>query len=145
MRFKTLCFTWGLSTDDLQSCRQAFSEMSPGDIQLCLVPISQEILPRIVREVIDEHGTKPMAQEGNKPYASEAFRMVLMHTKERGEILQIMRSFKSVLSNPGDLIFAMITETAQDWTFQYYLDHVAEEHEYMKSHRPQDNPDMRPL
>ena len=145
MHSKTLCFTWGLSISDLESCRQASSETSPGDIRLCLVPISQEMLPRIVREVIDEHGAKPMVQEGDKLPATGAFRMALMHTKEREEILQIMKSLKSVLSNPSDLIFAMITDTAQGWTFQYYLDHVAEEHEYMKSNRPQDNPDMRPM
>ena len=32
-----------------------------------------------------------------------------------------------------------------DNPIEYYLDHVAEEHEYMKSHRPEDNPDVRPM
>jgi hypothetical protein len=145
MRLKTLCFTWGLPTHDIESCHRAFTEINPGDIRLALIPITQAILPRIVRDVIDEYGAKPMAQGDHKPTAEGAFRMVLMHTEERGEIMQIMKRFKSVLANPNDVIFAMITDTAQGWTFQYYVDHVAEEHEYMKSHRPEDNPDMRPM
>jgi len=145
MRFKTLCFTWGLLTQDIESCHRAFLEMSPGDIQLHLIPITQEILPRIVRDVIHEYGAKQMAPPHNNPPATGAFRVVLMHTEEREEILKIMKSFKAVLANPSDLIFAMITDTALGWTFQYYLDHVAEEHEYMKNHEPADNPDMRPM
>ena len=145
MRLKTLCFTWGLPNKDIESCHQAFLEMSPGDIQLGLIPINQAILPRIVRDVIDQYGAAPAAQIDHEPLAKGACRIVLMHTGERGEIMQIIKSFKSVLAKPNDLIFAMITDTALGWTFQYYLDHVAEEHEYMKSHRPEDNPDMRPM
>lgn len=145
MRVKTRCFTWGLPNRDIVSCRQALVEMSPGDIQLDLIPINQAMLPRIVRDVIDECGAQPVAQVDHEPPAKGACRVVLMHTGERGEITQIMRSFKSVLSNPNDLIFAMITDTALGWTFQFYLDHVAEEHEYMKNHRPEDNPDLRPM
>jgi len=145
MRFKTLCFTWGLPNKDIESCHLALLEMSPGDIQLDLIPITQAILPRIVRDVIDQYGPTPVAQGDHEPLAKGACRVVLMHTENREEIMQIMKSFKSVLARPNDLIFAMITDTALGWTFQYYLDHVVEEHEYMKNHRPQDNPDMRPM
>ena len=59
--------------------------------------------------------------------------------------MQIVESFKSVLPNPRDVVFAMVTETALKWTFSYYLDHLSEEHAYMKSHRPEDEPDMEPM
>jgi hypothetical protein len=145
MHAKTLCFTRGLSNNDIETCTRAFMEIPPGDIGLTLIPITEEMLPKLVRDVIDEYGAIPMSHGDNRQPVSEPFRVVLMQTEERGEIRKIMKCFKSVLANPSDMIFAMITETALGWTCQYYLDHVVEEHEYMKSHRPEDEPDMKPL
>jgi hypothetical protein len=146
MRVNTLCFTWGLSAKDMKACHRAYLEMNPDAVELNLIPISQETLSQTVRDVIDEHQTKPMGPPGDhEKSAAEVSRVILMHTEKREQILEIMKSFKSAMANRGDLIFAMITETALSWTFQYYLDHVIEEHEYMKSHRPEDVPDMKPM
>jgi hypothetical protein len=39
----------------------------------------------------------------------------------------------------------MITETASTWTFQNYFEHLMKEHEYMKTHSPKNDPDMKPM
>ena len=72
-------------------------------------------------------------------------RVVFMAVYSKERAITIMRAVKSVSADPGDIIFAMITETALKWTLQHYLDHVAEEHEYMKTHNPANDPDMKKI
>ncbi|MGB5217760.1 MAG: DUF3783 domain-containing protein [Smithella sp.] len=65
------------------------------------------------------------------------YRIVIVHAQEREQVLQVMRSFKAVLPDPQNIIFAVITETALNWTFDEYIGHLGEEHEYMKTRKPQ--------
>jgi hypothetical protein len=46
-----------------------------------------------------------------------------------------MRSFKAVLPDPQDIIFAVVTQTALTWTFEEYIEHLGNEHEYMKTRK----------
>jgi hypothetical protein len=62
------------------------------------------------------------------------YRAMLIDTDDQRQVLQIMRSFKKVLPHPQDMIFAMITPTARNWTFQKYFDHLVQEHEHFKTH-----------
>jgi len=70
-------------------------------------------------------------------------RAVVIQAEAKEQVIQMMRSFKGVLPDPQDLVFAMITETARTWTFQDYFEHLAKEHEYMKTHSPANDPDMK--
>jgi len=74
---------------------------------------------------------------------SASSRGVLILTADRQRLFKIMRGIKSVSENPQDIIFASVTETAQTWTFRHYFSHLSEEHEYMKTHTPEGDPDMK--
>jgi hypothetical protein len=142
---KTLCFTRGLSRQEIETCAMAYYVMSPPEARLGVVPISDDLLPRCVHEVIEEQKAKTTAPHDAAKRAGGSFRAVLIHSEERERVMRVVKSFKSSLPNPGDIIFAVITETALTWTFEYYLNHLGEEHEYMKTHRPEDGPDMKPM
>ncbi len=60
-------------------------------------------------------------------------------------VFAIMRGIKSASSRPQDIIFAMVTDTAASWTLEEYLKHLKTEHEYMKTHTPDQDPDMKKL
>lgn len=137
-----LCFTWGLSKADMQQCQHAFGRMEPNALPLKLVSLQPKMLLLVVRDVIRQMQVQPA---DDLPADLRPLRAVFVHTGDSAVVLKIIKSFKSVLPVPREVIFVMITETALDWTFRYYLDHVAEEHEYMKSHRPEDVPEMELL
>jgi hypothetical protein len=145
MNQKTLCFTRGLSRQDIETSAMAYYVMSPPEARLHIVPISDALLSRRVQDVIVEQGEKTALPDDSPGPAREAFRAVLIHSEERDIVMPLLKSFKSSLPHPGDIAFAVITETALTWTFAYYLDHLSQEHEYMKTHRPQDDPDMKPM
>ncbi len=140
-----LCFTYGLSSDDMEACNRALSVIGSGERQPDLIPITASMLPRKVGEVMNEIRTQSTSQREHPAPVVGGTRLVFMGTQDREILIRIMQGCKSVLADPGEVIFAMVTETAVGWTFQYYLDHVIEEHEYMKSHQPQDVPEMKPL
>ena len=142
MTSQTLCFTRGLSKKDIETCAMAFYVMRPPEARLQVVPITDDLLPNTVSDVILAQGAKPTSLDGVNPPAGD-FRAILIHSDERDVVMSIVKSFKSALPNPSDLIFAAITETALTWSFEYYLHHLGEEHEYMKTHRPEDDPDMK--
>jgi len=74
---------------------------------------------------------------------SASSRGVLILTSDKQCLFKIMRGIKSVSENPQDIIFASVTETALTWTFRHYFSHLSEEHEYMKTHTPEGDPDMK--
>ena len=76
---------------------------------------------------------------------TEGRRVVFMGVASKERAVTIMRSIKSVSEEPGEIVFAMITQSALGWTLQEYIDHVSAEHEYMKTHNPADDPDMKKI
>ncbi|WP_168203471.1 DUF3783 domain-containing protein [Oceanispirochaeta crateris] len=74
---------------------------------------------------------------------TEGQRVVLMAVTQKERAVTVMRAVKSVSEDPQDIVFAMVTQTALQWTLQEYIDHISEEHEYMKTHNPADDPDMK--
>lgn len=72
-------------------------------------------------------------------------RAVIMGVASQDQALKVMRSFKSVLDDPGSAAFAMVTQTSLSWTLGYYMNHVTKEHQYMKDHNPASDPDMKKL
>lgn len=139
------CFTYGLSSEDLETCRRALAMTVPEDAQVDLIPITAVMLPRLVGQILDEVGMQSLSSRAEPLPAAGAVSVVFIGTQARETINGIMQGCKSVWAGSGELIFVMVTATATGWTFQYYLDHVIEEHEYMKSHDPRDEPEMRRL
>jgi hypothetical protein len=89
--------------------------------------------------------TDPAMEFQGGTQAFGQYRVVLINSQDREQVIKVLRSFKKVLPQPQDVIFAMITETALTWRFQDYVEHLSKEHEYMKTHAPQHDPDMKPM
>lgn len=70
-------------------------------------------------------------------------RAVLILTNDKQRLFKLMRGIKSVSPEPQDIIFASVTETALTWSFKHYFSHLSQEHEYMKTHSPEGDPDMK--
>lgn len=86
--------------------------------------------------------------EGNAPGGNplrEGHRVVIMAVADKQRAITIMRALKSISTDPKDIVFAMVTQTSLQWTLQEYIDHISEEHEYMKTHNPAEDPDMKKM
>ena len=75
----------------------------------------------------------------------EGHRVVIMGVAAQPRAISIMRAVKSISAEPQDIVFAMVTQTSLKWTLQEYINHVSEEHEYMKTHNPAEDPDMKKI
>lgn len=152
MTEKIFCFSLGLSAEDIEKGRASFSSVNDHAPAPEVIAITSSMLDRKVGDVLagvldDLSGSEAMPQnEGNDVAAGRyPYRMVVVLAQEREQVLQVMRSFKAVLPDPREIIFAVITQTALDWTFAEYAAHLGGEHESMKKRRPEDNPDMKKM
>ena len=148
MKEKIICFSLGLSEEDIKKGKDSFYALNREAVSLEVIAVAGATLEKkvgdILADVIAGFGEKSAEQQTNQdnPYP---YKVVIVLAQEREQVLQIMRSFKAVLPEPRDIIFAVITETALNWTFAEYAGHLAKEHEYMKTHQPGDNPDMKKM
>lgn len=152
MTEKILCFSLGLSAEDIEKGRASFSSANDHARAPEVIAISPSMLDRKVGDVLagvldDLTGSAAMPQNEGDAIAAGlySYRVVVVLAQEREQVLRVMRSFKAVLPDPRDIIFAVITQTALDWTFGEYVAHLGREHEYMKNRRPEDNPDMKKM
>jgi hypothetical protein len=143
MNKKIICLTRGFSEKDIIIGRKAFYKTHPHAKRLKIFPVTGELLGAIAGDVIQSIADGSEKQREPESTSDPAFRAMLIDSRDRNQVINIMRSFKKVLSDPDNMAFAMITETAKTWTFQAYFDHLAQEHEFMKTHSPKDNPDMK--
>ena len=108
-------------------------------------PITDQTINRTLSEILVE--MEQTSEPGGKAAESGGKAVILgVGSKERA--VEIMSRIKAGLAGSGeqDMIFAMITEKALTWTFRYYLEHLAEEHAFMKSgNSPEEDPDMKPV
>ncbi len=65
-----------------------------------------------------------------------AGKLILMHGLDQAQAVAAMRAVKAALGAPDDLAFAMTTESNLDWPVAELVEHVLEEHEFMKSNPP---------
>ena len=145
MKLKTICLTLGFSEQDIIIGRKAFYKTNPHAKRLKIFPVGDDLLDEVVGDTLQAaaDGSK---KAGDLPVDSDpAFRVMLIDSRDRNQVIKIMRSFKKVLPEPENMIFAMMTDTAKGWTFRYYFDHLAQEHAFMKTHSPKENPDMRKI
>lgn len=151
MKEGIICFALGLSVEDIAKGTASFNGVNAGLHVLKVIAITPDLLAANVGATLDsvlagagENSAGAPAADGQTLFPNRfPYRMVIMHAAQREQLLQVMRSFKAVLPNPQDMIFAVITETARTWTFEEYLGHLGMEHEYMQTHDPKDNPDMK--
>ena len=151
MNESIICFTLGLSQQDIAAGIVAFDAVDQSGARLQVTPVTEGLWTSAVGEAVDKQPEAFRKNEAIDPSigfngvtpASGHYRVVLMHSQDRQQVIKILRSFKKVLANPQDVIFAMITETALAWTFQHYFEHLAKEHEYMKTRSPEHDADMK--
>lgn len=139
--FQELCVFKGFSKDEASKGLDALAVL-PGKGKTGFAPLTEGMMDRRVEEVL-ENLFKGNAGEGKALTEGQRIVFLAVYSKERA--VAIMRAVKSVSENPKEIIFAMITETALQWTIREYMAHVTEEHEYMKTHDPSKDPDMKPL
>lgn len=144
----------GLAVRAAEASREALDLAGFLDSSLYIRPLDDGKLTHVVGEVaetiIDELESANTAAPSPMVWDDEELevgaggpRVVLILTSDRQRLFKVMRGFKSVVDQPQDVIFAMITETAATWTVSHYFSHLSEEHEYMKTHSPEGDPDMR--
>ena len=127
------------------------SEIEDGKIRLAsqgedltnmkFVPATPGMLDENVEELLNR------IEDGSSETGGDAAgeKTVIMAVSSQEKALKVMRAFKGILNEPGSAAFAMITPTSLTWTLGYYMDHVSKEHEYMKTHNPADDPEMKKI
>ena len=151
MKERIICFALGLSEEDTEKGKKSFGALNQGMHTLEVIAITQALLDANVGETLDSVMAESLPSSAVEPKAeghalfpdNPTYRVAIVHAPYREQVLQVMRGFKAVLPNPQDMIFAVITDMARTWTFEEYVGHLGKEHEYMKTHDPNDNPDMK--
>ncbi|HQP30791.1 MAG TPA: DUF3783 domain-containing protein [Deltaproteobacteria bacterium] len=151
MKERIICFALWLSEEDIARGTSSFGALNQGMHTLEVIAVTPTLLGANVGTTLDNvlagagpfcvHD--PQAHGHALPLEGFAYRVVIMHAPGREQLLQVMRGFKAVLPDPQDMIFAVITDMASTWTFEEYIRHLGSEHEYMKTHDPNENPDMK--
>ena len=149
MEDKVICFSCGLSPADIDKGRDSFARLHPEVPRPEVIALTGAMLELPVGEVLGEalFGGPPKAVQDTKETREELFpgihtyRTVIVYAAEREQVFQVMRSFKAVLPEPQDIVFAVITETAIGWLFRDYIVHLAQEHEQMQKHGRESSPD----
>ncbi|HET57934.1 MAG TPA: DUF3783 domain-containing protein [Deltaproteobacteria bacterium] len=148
MNERIICFTYGLSDGEIEQGKAAFHGREEDRSTLKVIPISETMLALNVGETVEKIVANPESLkdgEATSSRGSDRYRVVVIGSPDRDRVLQVMRSFKSVLADSRNVIFAMLTETAATWTFGEYIEHLGMEHEYMKTHNPAEDPDMKQM
>ena len=150
---RIICFSVGLSAQDIEQGRASFEGMNRQVPILEVIAVTQPMLGWRVGDVLDgmtggaegnRHDERKASEIKLSPPAGK-YRVVIVHAQERDLVLQVMRSFKAVLPDPQNIIFAVITETALNWTFEDYIGHLGQEHESMQNRRTEKNPNMKKI
>ena len=136
-----LCLFRGFTKDQAGQALQGLSAEG-GEFKTSFAPMTENMRDMKMKDILETMfgGISP----GGDPLR-EGHRVVIMAAASKQRAVSIMRNVKAVSENPQDIVFAMITETALKWTLQEYIDHVSEEHEYMKTHNPAEDPDMKKI
>ncbi|ESP62695.1 hypothetical protein SMITH_476 [Smithella sp. ME-1] len=141
MKEKIICFSLGLSEEDIEKGRASFCGKNKEAPPLEVIALNKSMLSSKVGDVLDCMTEDSWPTSAGKQQGSALspgiykYRVVIVLTSERERVLQIMRNFKAVLSEPQNIIFAVITQTALTWTFEEYIEHLGNEHEYMKTRK----------
>jgi hypothetical protein len=150
---KTLCLINGISADKvragLEYAEAHLAEHAPR-LSVYVQFMDNDLLDRRISRIIEEFWQAPVglqaALDGSAgPLIPRRGRVIIIQSFIKEHVFAIMRGLKNVCSRPNDIIFAMVTETALEWTLDEYLVHLKDEHEHMKTHPPQNDPDMKKM
>lgn len=107
-----------------------------------ILDTAADMLKRGEREVLPYEVLSPAEQmEAASP--SHTYKAVFVDAAVKDDVLVVMRGVKSIFQKKREIVFAMVTPHARKWRIGEYLKHVVEEHEYMKTHPPESDPDMK--
>ncbi|MDC7235030.1 MAG: DUF3783 domain-containing protein [Spirochaetales bacterium] len=141
LMIQEICLMRGFTKDLAGQALQKLAEEG-GEYSTSFAPMTDEMRDMKMEPLLESlfEGKAP----GGNPLR-EGHRVVIMAVSSQQRAVTIMRAVKSVSPDPHDIVFAMVTQTALGWTLQHYIDHVSEEHEYMKTHNPAEDPDMKKI
>ncbi len=134
-----LCLFKGFQKEQAAAALKVISEEG-GATGTRFAPMTEGMKSLKMQEILERISEGEMI-EGK--VLSEGRRVVFMGVESQERAVTLMRGIKSVSEDPGEIAFAMITRTALGWSLQEYVDHVCAEHEYMKTHNPADDEDMK--
>ncbi len=136
-----ICFFKGFTKN--QALRaMALLKQESGKEPMLFVPMTEAMLKLNMKEILQRTARGDMPQS---PGLSKEPRVVLMGVEDKRRAVNLMGCIKQVVKCPEDTVFAMITPKALEWTLEEYIVHVVKEHEYMKRHNPEEDPDMKKL
>jgi hypothetical protein len=150
---KTFCLITGISPDKIEKgliSAEKHMQKDTAQMEVYLQFIGHSMLSSRVSEITESFWRDPQDPETALTELPEDLlrrqgRVVIIQSFIKEHVFAIMRGIKSASSRPQDIIFAMVTDTAASWTLEEYLKHLKTEHEYMKTHTPDQDPDMRKL
>lgn len=125
---------------EAQAALTAFAGAGGDASRVVVAPITEKVGPQNTAEAIQA------VAEGNWPGGTartEGQRSALIAGADKANAVALMRCFKSVIPDDADPAFAMVTETGVKWTVDEYLSHIRQEHEFMKTADPSQDPDMK--
>lgn len=148
---KTLCLITGIAPEKIRKGienAEKHMQKEAAELSVYVEFIHKDMLDKTVKEVLESFWKDPVPLETAlttlpKDILVKRGRVVIIQSYLKDHVFAIMRGIKSVSPRSQDIIFAMVTETASTWTMGYYLRHLKEEHEHMKTHSPEHDSDMR--
>lgn len=135
----------GFSKNQISSGKNVLAGKIDNHENITLVSVSEDMKNRNVEVLLDmilEDSTKHDYSALNEDN-EEKNKVVIMAVASQERAFSVMRAYKSILDKPADAAFAMVTQNSLEWTLDYYIKHVSKEHEYMKTHDPSKNKDMK--
>lgn len=136
-----ICLLRGFTKDQAARALEIIAQEG-GEFKTSFAPMT-DTMTDMKMEALLESLFEGKAVGGNP--LREGHRVVIMAVAAKERAITVMRAIKSISADPQDIVFAMVTQTSLQWTLQEYINHVSEEHEYMKTHNPADDPDMKKI
>jgi len=130
----------GFSRQEVSAFISQTMNQSEEKLSLKVSPLTDTMAARNVQACLDSI----KAGEAISGQVLTGRKAVFIDTQDKQTAVLVMRTVKS-LHKGEDIIFAMITDTARTWAFDYYLEHITEEHEFMKGKDPALDPDMKEI
>ncbi len=134
-----ICLFKGFTKDEASSAMVLLNK-EPGENPMLFAPMTEAMLKLDMEDILQKTGRGDMPPG---PVLAKEPRVVFMGVQDKVRAVKVMRCIKQVLENPRDAVFAMISPQTLSWTLEEYIAHVVKEHEYMKTHNPADDPDMK--
>jgi len=125
---------------EAEAALTSFTEAGNDASRVVVAPVTEIVAAQNTAEAVE--AVKTGNWPGGAP-RSRGRRSALIAGADKAEAVALMRSFKKILPEAADPAFALVTERGQEWTVEEYLNHICEEHDYMKTADPSKDADMK--